>query len=268
MDTIGDIFKTARKEKQVAIEEAAKQTRIHHKILTALEENKFEELPAPLYVKGFIRRYSQFLEIDGEELARRYMAGYAEKPKQVFELNAIRLGMGDIAEYIKLIFAGVAIAVVIILIYSLGKAVLKTMLAKHTATEAETEFNQSVDTFSTGESVMIDRLAVIPEPKPEIKPRSELKPVITPRVTVWATEIFRIKVSVRADCWVQVKSDGKIAFVGIIRSGSSKSWEAKKNINIWTGKAEVMSIELNGRLLDPPGDGVIKNIAITKQGYE
>ncbi|MCK4423345.1 MAG: DUF4115 domain-containing protein, partial [Candidatus Omnitrophica bacterium] len=123
-------------------------------------------------------------------------------------------------------------------------------------------------TSSTGESVMIDRLAVIPEPNPKIKPRSELKPVITPRVTVWATEIFRIKVSVRADCWVQVKSDGKIAFVGIIRSGSSKSWEAKKNINIWTGKAEVMSIELNGRLLDPPGDGVIKNIAITKQGYE
>jgi transcriptional regulator with XRE-family HTH domain len=65
-------LKKAREQKQLSLEEAAEKTRIDEKYLAALENAEFSGLPDPLYVRGFIRRYSKLLEIDAKPMLDAY----------------------------------------------------------------------------------------------------------------------------------------------------------------------------------------------------
>ena len=54
------------------IKEAEERTKIRTRYLRALEAEDWEVLPAPAYVRGFLRTYGQILGLDGEALADRY----------------------------------------------------------------------------------------------------------------------------------------------------------------------------------------------------
>ncbi|MEH1833795.1 MAG: helix-turn-helix domain-containing protein [Nostoc sp.] len=62
-------LRQVRQEKSIRIEEIASQTLIRAGILQALEEERFEELPEPIFVQGFIRRYGDALGLDGNALS-------------------------------------------------------------------------------------------------------------------------------------------------------------------------------------------------------
>ncbi|MEH2276238.1 MAG: helix-turn-helix domain-containing protein [Nostoc sp.] len=62
-------LRQVRQEKSIRIEEIAAQTLIRAGILLALEEERFEELPEPIFVQGFIRRYGDALGLDGNALS-------------------------------------------------------------------------------------------------------------------------------------------------------------------------------------------------------
>lgn len=50
---------------------AAQALRINSGHLTALEEGRFGDLPAAVYVRGYIRAYAAYLNLDAEEMLRR-----------------------------------------------------------------------------------------------------------------------------------------------------------------------------------------------------
>jgi hypothetical protein len=64
--------------------EAEQATKIRSKYLRALEDERFEILPAQTYVKGFLRSYADYLGLDGQlyvdEYNSRYAAGEEEPP--------------------------------------------------------------------------------------------------------------------------------------------------------------------------------------------
>ncbi|MHC5614807.1 MAG: helix-turn-helix domain-containing protein [Nostoc sp.] len=62
-------LRQVRQEKSIPIEEIASQTLIRAGVLEALEEERFEELPEPIFVQGFIRRYGDALGLDGNALS-------------------------------------------------------------------------------------------------------------------------------------------------------------------------------------------------------
>ena len=59
-------------------------TKIRGKYLRALEDERFELLPAHTYVKGFLRSYADYLGLDGQlyvdEYNSRYVIGEEEAP--------------------------------------------------------------------------------------------------------------------------------------------------------------------------------------------
>jgi len=66
----GEMLRRARREKGLAVEEVILNLGITQNVLSALEKDEYEHLPAPLYVKGYMRRYCSILGIpDGEILA-------------------------------------------------------------------------------------------------------------------------------------------------------------------------------------------------------
>jgi len=75
---IGATLKDARRRLGMDIKEAEERTKIRTRYLRALEAEDWEVLPAPAYVRGFLRSYGQILGLDGAALADRYRRSYEE----------------------------------------------------------------------------------------------------------------------------------------------------------------------------------------------
>ncbi len=65
--------------RQVDFNQAELATKVRVKYLRALEEEQFDQLPSPTYVKGFLRTYAEYLGLDGQlyvdEFNSRFVAG-------------------------------------------------------------------------------------------------------------------------------------------------------------------------------------------------
>ncbi|HWA24413.1 MAG TPA: helix-turn-helix domain-containing protein [Lacunisphaera sp.] len=81
MQTIGERLEEARKRKGISIREAAETTKIRSDYLQKFEANSFSiDLP-PLYIRGFVRSYARFLELDAERFVSDVDAALAREGK-------------------------------------------------------------------------------------------------------------------------------------------------------------------------------------------
>lgn len=68
MGEIGFRLVRAREARGLTLEDAERDTRISRRYLEALEAEQFEVIPAPVYARGFLRSYSQYLGMDPAEM--------------------------------------------------------------------------------------------------------------------------------------------------------------------------------------------------------
>jgi len=69
---LGTILRAAREKKGVTIAQAEQATRIRQKYLTALENEDFDHLPEPVFVKGFLRNYALYLGLQPDDVLELY----------------------------------------------------------------------------------------------------------------------------------------------------------------------------------------------------
>src|SRR5579883_848902 len=74
---IGSTLRAAREKRGHTLEAVSQQTRISRRFLEALEKNRFDEFPALAYLRGFLKSYCDYLELEFEPLWR--LATEAEK---------------------------------------------------------------------------------------------------------------------------------------------------------------------------------------------
>ena len=72
MDELGLILQEARENKGLTLEEVQEETRINADYLGALENGEYGALPSPVHVRGFLRNYARFLDLDPKPLLERY----------------------------------------------------------------------------------------------------------------------------------------------------------------------------------------------------
>jgi cytoskeleton protein RodZ len=79
-------LKQAREAKQLKLEDIAAKTFIPLRLLKAMDEERFERLPEPVFVQGFIRRYADQVGLDGQAMARQFqvMPPVLTKPAEEF----------------------------------------------------------------------------------------------------------------------------------------------------------------------------------------
>lgn len=70
--TIGALLRETRESYGGDIERIANALRIRAQYLVAIEEGRYDRLPAPVYALGFVRAYAVHLGLDGEEAVRRF----------------------------------------------------------------------------------------------------------------------------------------------------------------------------------------------------
>src|SRR4051812_42334861 len=65
-------LKSEREARGVSLEEVARITKIHLRTLERLEEARFDELPADVFVRGFIRNYARVVGLDATSALAKY----------------------------------------------------------------------------------------------------------------------------------------------------------------------------------------------------
>ncbi len=76
MAEIGSELREARSRARIEIAQMEAQTKIRAKYLRALENEEWELLPGPTYVKSFLRTYGDMLGLDGRALVAEYKAAH------------------------------------------------------------------------------------------------------------------------------------------------------------------------------------------------
>ncbi len=68
----GALFKKTRQEKGWTLEKVSEETKILLSALKDLENDEYKNLPPPVYLKGMIKKYADFLKLDNEKVLEIY----------------------------------------------------------------------------------------------------------------------------------------------------------------------------------------------------
>jgi cytoskeletal protein RodZ len=223
---IGDYLRQVREESLLSLEEVSVRTLIQPRLLRAIESGKLQQLPEPVYIQGFIKRYAEALGLDGnqfaeafpvEEAVRKAAPSWKESPAA--QLRPLHLYVA----YIGLIVASVSL---------LSQVV-----------------NRSAP------SPGVTRLEASPLPSPQKSPISKKSAdpqTIASRPT--ADKPVNINVKLTEQSWLQVEVDGKTDYEGVLSEGTERSWSAKNLIRVRSGNAGGVMVAYNGKQAAPMGD--------------
>ncbi|XWK91036.1 MAG: RodZ domain-containing protein [Phormidium sp.] len=270
---IGSYLRRLRKEQSISLDEVAANTYIRASLLKALEEGKQESLPEPVYIQGFIRRYADFLDLDGNALAmtfpielppinlsdqlldaeviggKKYNANNdAERAKEDSATTTEKFSLPSLPEefsipsipYLPYILSVTLIAVAGIL-YLLNRPQTSPSVVQNKPSPT-VEQKQVENTLApvTPKSNPDSSTSSTPSPTPA-------QPVAaTPENTAPNTPI-QVSAQFQDDSWMRITVDGKVEFEGIISKGTQQSWSAKERIVIRSGNAGGVLVSVNNQ---------------------
>jgi cytoskeleton protein RodZ len=216
MFEIGSTLREARTRQELELHDAERATRIRAKYLAALEEERFDQLPAEAYAKAFLRTYADFLGLDGDlyvaELNSRFEA--SRPPPPPVPERRVPLPSLD-PRTAAVLGAGVAFVAVGILAWRFGTGADERALPDSSRPPAAT----TTATATAAQPVRERRLARL------------------------------VLVAARGDCWLSVRAgsrEGRILYEGLLREGRSLRFAGKR---LWVRMGAPWNLEarLNGK---------------------
>ena len=254
---IGRRLKEAREKKALTIEQIQKQTKIHSTVLRALEEGRASEMLTDTYVRSFLKKYAQVLDISQSEVLKDYFP-----PRVEPAVISAPAGESPMPEETKKVpralyftaFMVLGIAALLITIMIVGKIAAsfnKAILAYH---QRQSSLPAASKNKASKSAKPAQKKKVSQKTDPgskEIIPRSEkLDLVITVKEPVLVTA---------------TKDDIQI-FSNIMTQGIAKRITANKSIELKINKIRALELTLNGRRVDLPAKDGILDLVITRKG--
>src|ERR1700722_13636388 len=77
MASIGDTLRRERERRNLQLDQVSHELKISQKFLEAIEEERFERLPAGVFAKSFVRQYARMLGLDEEDAANQVQRAMA-----------------------------------------------------------------------------------------------------------------------------------------------------------------------------------------------
>ena len=123
MPDIGAMLRETRMRQRIDIAEVETATKIRAKYLRALENEEWDLLPGPTYVKTFLRTYGDYLGLDSKRLVEEYRQRY-ERPS-ASELMPFGSGLGGRRQrraptVPPFAVVGLAVAALLVALFALG----------------------------------------------------------------------------------------------------------------------------------------------------
>jgi cytoskeleton protein RodZ len=272
--SLGTLLKRSREEHQLELDEAFRVTRIRRHTLEALENDRWDELPSQVFVKGFLKTYAEFLGLGKERVLELYeevlsaRRAQSEPMKQVSPRTRRWLWSLVIALLVLAFIASIAflsrkdISIV-------GKAFqfltvqgpveerLEEPVGKeswnrsHADKPEDLASQESVEGRDLAEEMeFTGAVSLAEEPSEEaLSPESDLTGLVT--LAEQAPEEppappFDLTAQVRRRTWIAIHVDDQPVKEYLFQPGETFAWKAHKGFDILVGNAGGIDFELNG----------------------
>src|SRR6185437_12316651 len=124
MGELGAKLRGERERRGIGIDEVEAETRIRAKFLLALEEERFDVLPGPAYVRAFVRDYAEQLGLDPQEMVAELNARPELVPDEVVMVPPRQVEAVPLLDRRARIVAWIAAAIVLALVAAAAIAFL------------------------------------------------------------------------------------------------------------------------------------------------
>jgi cytoskeletal protein RodZ len=269
-------LKEARERKGITLEEVSQALKISKPYINALEKGDFDVLPEPVFSRGYIRSYCQFLEVDPKEIFDIYNDYISTREPVKFE--PLKSTPGREKKMIRLkglpawILTGLALLLLIILVLSYQIKKEKSKLALRAKLETEFAHNASdmvEETAKGGESPEISQSRGDSE-RAQASLTKGKKVEDNGNETRGEENIqgLNLNLEARELTWLYIVPDSKSPIDVTLYPGDRLRIKAKKTIKFKLGNAGGVSAVLNGREIGPlgkSGEVVEKTLSIEEE---
>jgi len=301
LPSFGEKLRLEREKRKITIDEISSSTKISTRMLHALEEDKFNQLPGGIFNKGFVRAYARVVGIDEDQAVADYLHASGDAPPVRPEIsgredardNAHAPAARDADEGRLEIRAEVAsrqlpwgVFAAVLLIIALALSLwshrrreqqrLATQTPAVTASQQSSEASspQSNAVSSTGSPAATPVQLTPSRPTPPAaakaktpSPSTQNPPTPAALTAPISTGEFTLVIQARDESWLSVTVDGKSTGSELLEPGSERTIHARKEVVVKAGNVGGVDFQLNGKKLAVGGDyGEVKTVTIGPAG--
>ena len=236
MSSLGIRLRELREAKGVSLDDIARSTRVGRRHLEALESDSWGELPAPVFVKGFIRAYCDFLDASPDEALGVYREASGEPAKPERVQSVLRSGPSRRAG---------PLVVSLVLFIALGASLFALRVGLKSSQRAAPATSGS----ARGAAETAPSPATTPAvATPAIPPQPVAAPAAEPRPPAQRLLIHAVEPT-----WIRVQADEGPVSEELLQAGAVREWSAARRFVLTVGNAGGLEIDLNGRRMPPLG---------------
>ena len=269
----------ARKALNISREDVARQLRLKLQIIVAIEEDRVEELPAPIYVAGYLRNYASLLKVPNEPIIDAYEQLHVKAPPIVSDI--VKPQRKRVATRL-IRWSSIVIVIVLIagfaswlqtqdfdLFRTAAVPVKEPVTEEVLVTEpvkSEVEGLAEDDTKQLVIESLPAEASQTPVPANDKQESSTedvaAEPAVTEEVSVTeeapvAEEVAlenlgdKIVMSFNGDCWTEIiDADGKTVIYDLLRDGRTHTFYAKPPFRVFLGNASAVNMFVNDEEFD------------------
>lgn len=243
---LGAYLQQLRQKQGISLEAVAKKTLIPVRLLTALEIGSIKQLPEPVYIQGFIRRYADAIGIDGAELANAFPAQTDLRAPKPSWRSTVQAQLRPLHLYC--LYTVLVVGAVSGLSYLLNRS--STPQIPGLVATAQKREPVSTPVLPNGPVNLA---------QPTVSPTSGSKTAQPPSAV--PLKSVRIGLTMTSQSWVRIVVDGKTDFEGVLPEGTQRAWEADKQLVLRAGNAGGVMVSLNNGLPKPLGEpGAVEEV--------
>jgi cytoskeleton protein RodZ len=306
-DAMGDLGERLRREREskgISLDEIARQTRIGVRLLKAIEEEAFDQLPGGIFNKSFIQQYSRCLGLDEKQAGRDYQrmtVSARETPFPQPVSTSRSLSSAAPQAIIRLALGGAAIILIILVIWWMlprpeiqadSQRTVTESPASSESEEAEVAPMSGPDSISVPSAPKLSATTRDPDgatvsnvsetvPAPEAA-----SPVPKASNPVSAAELLTadgdheplagelpeellLQINARSTVWISITADGEKQWQGTLKPNQSREVQAADTIRLTVGNAGGVELTLNGKNLGAIGrEGEVKTVTLAARALQ
>lgn len=226
--SIGQALKNRRLQKGLTLESVTAVLRIQTKFLKALEEEQWGDLPANVFLEGFLVKYAEHLGLDavGLRTQLRGQLGQAGEPAFTHPSPVPESVEGESMVPLRVFLFGLALLVLV------GGGFLFFRRQEPAGATLAKPLNQVTET----EPIVLSTGTV------EALPTAD---VVSPIPKTGNTLVVRAKEPV----WVRVRLDDAVRFEGTLTAGEVRTWPFTSTVRLRVGNISRIVVTLNGKTM-------------------
>ena len=273
---VGDILRAERENRGLTIKDIERETSIRSLYIDAIEKSDFDSLPSEVYVRGFVKNYAAFLQLNTDYIMQQYReehmiavpettetvqrTGESSGNKEMFASGndfKERVHKSHRAQNVMIILGLIVCVFVGSIYYFFGEEAKPATVVAEKPIESHVAKPAEKKAVEVKKDVKIEKKTdEKKETKSDVKDnKNEKQENIETKPGAVSMEPGNVTVgAVLSDsCWIQAIADGKTVFEGTAEKGQSFTWAAKEKIIVTVGNAGAVEFTSNGTNIGKAG---------------